>query len=181
MGYKVAVIGATGNVGCETPNILSEQRQFPADEVIALASRRSVGQEATFGDRTEGEGPCHLRFLGRGHRADEAQAPALPRNGGPKIGAQGCVVIDNSSFYRMDPDVPLIVPEVNADAIAGYAKKNIIANPNCSTVQMVAALLPIHKVAAIKRVMVSTYQSVSGAGHRGDGRAFQPDQGDLCE
>ncbi len=164
MGYKVAVIGATGNVGREMLNILSE-RQFPADEVIALASRRSVGQEATFGDRTlKVKDLATFDFSG----VDIALMSAgsgVAKEWGPKIGAQGCVVIDNSSFYRMDPDVPLIVPEVNADAIAGYAKKNIIANPNCSTAQMVVALQPIHKAAGIKRVVVSTYQSVSGAGH----------------
>jgi len=164
MGYKVAVIGATGNVGREMLNILHE-RQFPADEVIALASRRSVGQEATYGDKT-----LKVKDLATFDFSDVdialmSAGSGVAKEWGPKIAAQGCVVIDNSSYYRMDPDVPLIVPEVNADAIAGYTRKNIIANPNCSTAQMVVALKPIHDAAGIKRVVVSTYQSVSGAGH----------------
>jgi len=165
MGYKVAVIGATGNVGREMLNILHE-RQFPADEVIALASRRSVGQEATYGDKTlKVKALDDFDFTG----VDIALMSAggsIAEKWGEKIGKQGCVVIDNSSFFRMDPDVPLIVPEVNADDIAGYTKKNIIANPNCSTAQLVVALKPIHDKARIKRVVVSTYQSVSGAGNQ---------------
>jgi aspartate-semialdehyde dehydrogenase len=165
MGYRVAVIGATGNVGREMLNILHE-RQFPADEVIALASRRSVGQEATYGDKTlKVKALDDFDFTG----VDIALMSAggsIAEKWGEKIGKQGCVVIDNSSFFRMDPDVPLIVPEVNADDIAGYTKKNIIANPNCSTAQMVVALAPIHAKAKIKRVVVSTYQSVSGAGNK---------------
>lgn len=164
MGYRVAVVGATGNVGREMLNILDE-RQFPADEVAALASRRSIGQEATFGDTTlKVKALDDFDFTGWDICLMSAgSGPA--KEWAPKIAAQGCVVIDNSSFYRMDPDVPLIVPEVNAAALEKYAKKNIIANPNCSTAQMVVALKPLHDVAKIKRVVVSTYQSVSGAGH----------------
>src|SRR3977135_1445108 len=163
MGYKVAVVGATGNVGREMLNILSE-REFPADEVVALASRKSIGQEAAYGDRT-------LKVKALDHYDFSDVDICLMSAGGtvskewsPKIAAAGAVVIDNSSAWRMDPDVPLIVPEVNADALAGFAKKNIIANPNCSTAQLVVALKPLHDKATIKRVVVSTYQSVSGAG-----------------
>ncbi len=164
MGYRVAVVGATGNVGREMLNILHE-RQFPADEVAAIASRRSLGQEATFGD-----GVLKVKALDdfdfTGWDICLMSAGSGPaKEWAPKIAAQGCVVIDNSSFYRMDADVPLIVPEVNADALERYSKKNIIANPNCSTAQMVVALKPLHDAAKIKRVVVSTYQSVSGAGH----------------
>jgi aspartate-semialdehyde dehydrogenase len=164
MGYRVVVVGATGNVGREMLNILHE-RQFPADEVAAVASRRSIGQEATFGD-----GVLKVKALDdfdfKGWDICLMSAGSGPaKEWAPKIAAQGCVVIDNSSFYRMDPDVPLVVPEVNASALEKYAKKNIIANPNCSTAQMVVALKPLHDVAKIKRVVVSTYQSVSGAGH----------------
>ncbi len=163
MGYKVAVVGATGNVGREMLNILAE-REFPADEVVALASRKSVGQEASYGDKT-------LKVKALEHYDFSDTDICLMSAGGtvskewsPKIAAAGAVVIDNSSAWRMDPDVPLIVPEVNADAVAGYTKKNIIANPNCSTAQLVVALKPLHDKAKIKRVVVSTYQSVSGAG-----------------
>ena len=164
MGYKVAVVGATGNVGREMLNILSE-REFPADDVVALASTRSIGKEVSFGDRT-------LKCQALDHYDFSDTDIALMSAGGsvsgewsPKIGSQGCVVIDNSSKFRMDPDVPLVVPEVNAAAIEGFAKKNIIANPNCSTMQMMVALKPLHDHAKIKRVVVSTYQSVSGAGN----------------
>src|SRR3954452_15965463 len=163
MGYKVAVVGATGNVGREMLNILDE-RQFPADEVVALASRRSVGVEVSYGDRT-----LKVKALEHYDFADVdiclmSAGGAISKEWSPKIGAAGVVVIDNSSAWRYDQDVPLIVPEVNADAVAGYAKKNIIANPNCSTAQMVVALKPLHDHATIKRVVVATYQSVSGAG-----------------
>lgn len=164
MGYRVAVVGATGNVGREMLNILAE-RQFPADEVIALASRRSIGQEATYGDKTlKVKALDDFDFTG----VDIALMSAggsIAKEWAEKIAAKGVVVIDNSSHFRMDPHVPLVVPEVNADALAGYTKKNIIANPNCSTAQMVVALKPLHDAAKIKRVVVSTYQSVSGAGH----------------
>ncbi|MFM1813934.1 MAG: Aspartate-semialdehyde dehydrogenase [Pseudomonadota bacterium] len=163
MGYKVAVVGATGNVGREMLNVLSERR-FPADEVYAVASRRSLGSEVSYGEKTL---KCHdleqfnfkdIDFCLMSAGGDVAKKWA------PEIGAQGCIVIDNSSAWRYDQDVPLIVPEVNAAAVAGYKKKNIIANPNCSTAQMVVALKPLHDEARIKRVVVSTYQSVSGAG-----------------
>src|ERR1700753_4208362 len=163
MGYKVAVVGATGNVGREMLGILDE-RKFPADEVVALASRRSVGVEVSYGDHT-----LKCKALEHYDFSDVdiclmSAGGAVSKEGSPKIGAAGAGVIDNSSAFRMDPDVPLIVPEVNADAVKGFAKKNIIANPNCSTAQLVVALKPLHDKATIKRVVVSTYQSVSGAG-----------------
>ena len=163
MGYKVALVGATGNVGREMLSILDE-RKFPADEVVALASRRSMGVEVSFGDRT-----LKCKDLATYDFSDVdiclmSAGGAVSKEWSPKIGAAGAVVIDNSSQWRMDPDVPLIVPEVNADAVAGFTKKNIIANPNCSTAQLVVALKPLHDKATIKRVVVSTYQSVSGAG-----------------
>jgi aspartate-semialdehyde dehydrogenase len=163
MGYKVACVGATGNVGREMLNILNE-RSFPADEVVALASRRSVGTEVSFGDRT-----LKVKALEHYDFSDVdiclmSAGGSVSKEWSPKIGAAGAVVIDNSSAWRMDADVPLIVPEVNADAVAGFTKRNIIANPNCSTAQLVVALKPLHDAAKIKRVVVSTYQSVSGAG-----------------
>ncbi|MCY1706501.1 MULTISPECIES: aspartate-semialdehyde dehydrogenase [Pannonibacter] len=163
MGYKVAIVGATGNVGREMLDILAE-RGFPADEVVALASRRSLGTEVSFGDRT-----LKVQALENYDFSDTdiclmSAGGNVAKEWAPKIGAQGCVVIDNSSAWRYDAEVPLIVPEVNADAITGFTKKNIIANPNCSTAQLVVALKPLHEAAGIKRVVVSTYQSVSGAG-----------------
>ncbi|GLK70717.1 aspartate-semialdehyde dehydrogenase [Ancylobacter dichloromethanicus] len=163
MGYKVAIVGATGNVGREMLDILSE-RGFPADEVVALASRRSVGTEVSFGDKT-----LKCKALENYDFSDTdiclmSAGGDVSKEWSPKIGRQGCVVIDNSSAFRYDSDVPLIVPEVNADAITGFTKKNIIANPNCSTAQLVVALKPLHDKATIKRVVVATYQSVSGAG-----------------
>src|ERR1700683_2103780 len=163
MGYKVAVVGATGNVGREMLNTRDE-RKFPADEVVALASRRSMGVEVSYGDRT-----LKCKALEHYDFSDVdiclmSAGGAVSREWSPKIGAAGAIVIDNSSAWRMDPDVPLIVPEVNADAVKGFVKKNIIANPNCSTAQLVVALKPLHDKAVIKRVVVSTYQSVSGAG-----------------
>ena len=166
MGYRVAVAGATGNVGREMLNILAE-RQFPADEVAALASRRSLGTEVSYGDETlKTKDLDTFDFTGYDIALFAIGASAT-KDYAPKAAKAGCVVIDNSSLYRYDPDVPLIVPEVNPDAIDGYAKKNIIANPNCSTAQMVVALKPIHDRATIKRVVVSTYQSASGAGREG--------------
>ncbi|HXG77937.1 MAG TPA: aspartate-semialdehyde dehydrogenase [Methyloceanibacter sp.] len=163
MGYKVAVIGATGNVGREMLNILAE-REFPADEVFAIASRRSMGVEVSYGDqRLKCRDLEQFDFRGVDFALMSAGS-AVSKEWAPKIGAQGCVVIDNSSCWRYDPDVPLIVPEVNADAVAGFSKKNIIANPNCSTAQLVVVLKPLHDAATIKRVVVATYQSVSGAG-----------------
>jgi aspartate-semialdehyde dehydrogenase len=166
MGYKVVVVGATGNVGREMLNILHE-RAFPIDEIAALASRKSLGSEVSFGDKTLiTRDLASFDFKGW-DIALFAIGSEATKEFAPKAAAAGCVVIDNSSLYRYDPDVPLIVPEVNADAIMGYAKKNIIANPNCSTAQMVVALKPLHDRARIKRVVVSTYQSVSGAGREG--------------
>ena len=163
MGYKVAVVGATGNVGREMLGILAE-RQFPADEVVPLASRRSLGVEVSYGDKI-------LKTKALDHYDFSDVDVCLMSAGGsvskewsPKIAAAGAVVIDNSSAWRYDADVPLIVPEVNADAVVDFRKKGIIANPNCSTAQLVVALKPLHDRAKIKRVVVSTYQSVSGAG-----------------
>jgi aspartate-semialdehyde dehydrogenase len=174
MGYRVAVVGATGNVGREILNILAE-RQFPLDEVAAVASGRSTGDEIEFGDTDE-----MLRVKNLEHFDFSGWDIALFAAGSevskvyvPKAAGAGCTVIDNSSLYRMDPDVPLIVPEVNAEAIAGYRKKNIIANPNCSTAQLVVALKPLHDAAKIKRVVVATYQSVSGAGKAGMDELFE--------
>src|SRR5471032_1398275 len=163
MGYKVAVVGATGNVGREMLDILAERR-FPADEVVALASRRSHGVEASYGDKTlKVKAIDHFDFSDVDICLMSAGS-AVSKEWSPKIAAAGAVVIDNSSCWRYDQDVPLVVPEVNADAVAGFRKKNIIANPNCSTAQMVVALKPLHDRAKIKRVVVATYQSVSGAG-----------------
>jgi aspartate-semialdehyde dehydrogenase len=163
MGYKVAVIGATGNVGREMLNILAE-REFPADEVFALASRKSMGVEVSYGDeRLKCRNLETFDFRGIDFALMSAGS-AVSKEWAPKIGAAGCVVIDNSSCWRYDPDVPLVVPEVNADAVIGFAKKNIVANPNCSTAQLVVVLKPLHDLAKIKRVVVATYQSVSGAG-----------------
>jgi aspartate-semialdehyde dehydrogenase len=166
MGYKVAVVGATGNVGREMLNILAE-RQFPVDEIVALASRKSLGTEISFGDKTLKTKDLDAFDFTGWDIALFAVGSEATKIYAPKAAAAGCVVIDNSSLYRYDPDVPLIVPEVNADAVHGYVKKNIIANPNCSTAQMVVALKPLHDRARIKRVVVSTYQSVSGAGKDG--------------
>jgi len=171
MGYKVAVAGATGNVGREMLDILHE-RGFPADDVVALASRRSQGTEVSFGD-----GVLKVRTLDDYDFSDTdiclmSAGGSVSREWAPKIGRQNCVVIDNSSAWRYDADVPLIVPEVNADAIAGFTKKNIIANPNCSTAQLVVALKPLHDHARITRVVVATYQSVSGAGKAASDELF---------
>ncbi|SMF76079.1 aspartate-semialdehyde dehydrogenase [Allosphingosinicella indica] len=174
MGYRVVVVGATGNVGREMLNILAE-RQFPVDEIAAVASPRSTGDVIDFGDSGQElkvRNIEHFDFAGwdialfaAGSAASKAYAPGAA--------AAGCTVIDNSSLFRMDPDVPLIVPEVNAHAIDGYRAKNIIANPNCSTAQMVVALKPLHDFARIKRVVVATYQSVSGAGKSGMDELFE--------
>ena len=166
MGYRVVVVGATGNVGREMLNILAE-RQFPVDEIAALASRKSMGSEVSFGDKTLKTKDLDTFDFSGWDMALFAVGSDATKIYAPKAAKAGCVVIDNSSLYRYDSDVPLIVPEVNADAIIGYSKKNIIANPNCSTAQMVVALKPLHDRARIKRVVVSTYQSVSGAGKDG--------------
>ncbi len=174
MGYRVVVVGATGNVGREILNILVE-REFPIDEIAAVASSRSTGSEVDFGDsgRTlKCKNLEHFDFTGWDIALFAAGSEATKIHA-PRAAASGCVVIDNSSLYRMDPDVPLIVPEVNPEAIDGYTRKNIIANPNCSTAQMVVALKPLHDAATIKRVVVSTYQSTSGAGKAGMDELFQ--------
>ncbi len=166
MGYNVVVVGATGNVGHEMLNILAE-RQFPVDKIAAVASRKSLGTEVSFGEKTlKTEDLATFDFTGW-DMALFAAGSGPTKEFAPKAAKAGCVVIDNSSLYRYDPDVPLIVPEVNPEAIHDYSKKNIIANPNCSTAQMVVALKPLHDRATIKRVVVSTYQSVSGAGKKG--------------
>ncbi|QIG81880.1 aspartate-semialdehyde dehydrogenase [Stakelama tenebrarum] len=174
MGYRVVVAGATGNVGREMLNILAE-REFPLDDIAVLASSRSTGDEVEYGEtgrklkvrNIEHFDPAgwDMALFAIGSEATKTYAP--------KFAAAGCTVIDNSSLYRMDPDVPLIVPEVNPEAIDGYKAKNIIANPNCSTAQMVVALKPLHDAATIKRVVVSTYQSVSGAGKTGMDELFE--------
>jgi len=174
MGYRVAVVGATGSVGREMLALLVE-REFPMDEVAAVASSRSQGMEIELGDsgrHVKCRSLEHFDF-GGWDIALFAAGSAVAREYAPKAAAAGCVVIDNSSHYRMDPDVPLIVPEVNPDAIDGYSKRMIIANPNCSTAQMVVALKPLHDAATIKRVVVSTYQSVSGAGKAGMDELFE--------
>ena len=163
MGYKVAVVGATGNVGREMLDVLAE-RNFPADEVVAVASRRSQGVECSFGDKT-----LKVKALNHFDFSDidiclMSAGGAVSKEWSPKIAAQGAVVIDNSSAWRMDPDVPLIVPEMASAFTSGFTRKNIIANPNCSAAQLVVALKPLHDKAKIKRVVVATYQSVSGAG-----------------
>jgi len=163
MGYKVAVVGATGNVGREILAILAE-RAFPADEVVAIASRRSLGAEVTWGERT-----LKVKALEHYDFSDidiclMSAGSAISKQWAPKIAAQAAVVIDNSSCWRYEADVPLVVPEVNADAVAGFRKRGIIANPNCSTAQLVVALKPLHQKARIKRAVIATYQSVSGAG-----------------
>ena len=172
MSFKVAIVGATGNVGREMLNIL-EERGFPVSEVVALASRRSQGTEVAFGDRT-----LKVRDLAQYDFSDTdiclmSAGGTISKEWSPKIGAKGCIVIDNSSAFRYESDVPLIVPEVNPDAITGFRKRNIIANPNCSTAQLVVALKPLHDRAKIKRVVVSTYQSVSGAGKDGMDELFE--------
>jgi aspartate-semialdehyde dehydrogenase len=174
MGYRIVVAGATGNVGREMLNILSE-REFPLDDIAVVASSRSQGDEVDFGETGR-----KLKVQNIDHFDPTGWDMALFAIGSegtkihaPRFAAAGCTVIDNSSLYRMDPDVPLIVPEVNPDAIAGYTKRNIIANPNCSTAQMVVALKPLHDFAKIKRVVVSTYQSVSGAGKAGMDELFE--------
>ncbi|MGH1330381.1 MAG: aspartate-semialdehyde dehydrogenase [Paracoccaceae bacterium] len=163
MGYRIVVVGATGNVGREMLNILDE-RAFPVDEIAVLASRNSLGTEISFGERTLKTKDLDTFDFTGWDIALFAVGSEATKQYAPRAAKSGCVVIDNSSLYRYDADIPLIVPEVNPDAIMDYAKKNIIANPNCSTAQMVVALKPLHDRATIKRVVVSTYQSVSGSG-----------------
>ena len=173
MGYRVAVVGATGNVGREMLQVLSE-REFPMDEAAAVASGRSAGREVSFGEddvlkvqdleRFDFAG-FDIALFSPGARVSAVHAPRAAK--------AGCVVIDNTSRFRMDPDVPLVVPEVNAEAVAGYGKRNIIANPNCSTIQLAVALKPLHDEATIRRVVVATYQSVSGAGNAAMDELFE--------
>jgi aspartate-semialdehyde dehydrogenase len=164
MGYKVAVVGATGNVGREILAILAE-RDFPADEVRAIASENSAGREVSFGDDDVLKVEPLSGFDFRGIDLVLSSAGAkVSAEFAPRAAAAGAVVIDNTSQFRMDPDVPLVVPEVNPNALAGYGRRNIVANPNCSTIQLVVALAPLHRIARIRRVVVATYQSVSGAG-----------------
>ncbi len=166
MGYRVVVAGATGNVGREMLNILAE-RQFPVDEIAVLASRKSLGTEVSFGDTTLKTKDLETFDFTAWDIALFAVGSGPTKEHAPRAAKAGCVVIDNSSLYRYDPEIPLVVPEVNPEAVEGYSKKNIIANPNCSTAQMVVALKPLHDRARIRRVVVSTYQSVSGAGKDG--------------
>ena len=163
MGYKIAVVGATGNVGQEILAIM-EERQFPADEVFAIASRRSIGREVSYGDKKLKCRDLEQFDFSQCDFALMSAGATISKEWAPKIAAAGCLVIDNSSAWRYDIDVPLIIPEVNAASVDGYRKKNIIANPNCSTAQLLVALKPLHDEAKIKRIVVSTYQSVSGAG-----------------
>ncbi|MEE2691491.1 MAG: aspartate-semialdehyde dehydrogenase [Pseudomonadota bacterium] len=163
MEVNVAVVGATGNVGQEMLAILAE-RLFPVKEVFALASRQSIGREISFGDKTLKCRDMETFDFSQVQIVLMAAGGSVAKEWAPKIARSGAIVIDNSSHFRMDPDVPLVVPEVNAEAVRGFAKKNIIANPNCSTAQLVVALKPLHDAATIKRVVVSTYQSTSGKG-----------------
>ncbi len=174
MGYRVAVVGATGNVGREMMQVLAE-REFPVDEVAAIASSRSVGTEVEYGDSGKMLKCQNIEHFdwARWDIALFAAGSGPAKEYAPKAAGAGCVVIDNSSLYRMDPDVPLIVPEVNPEAVHGYSRRNIIANPNCSTAQLVVALKPLHDAATIRRVVVATYQSVSGAGKDGMDELFQ--------
>ncbi len=172
MGYRVAVVGATGAVGREMLTTLSE-REFPIDEVVALASERSVGQQISFGEDDELTVQDLAKFDFKGIDIVLSSPGAkISAEHVPRAAAAGAVVIDNTSHFRMDPDVPLVVPEVNPDAIAGYTRRHIIANPNCSTIQMVVALKPLHELARIRRVVVATYQAVSGSGKEGMDELF---------
>lgn len=177
MGYKIAVVGATGNVGRELLNMIDE-RNFPADEVVALASSRSVGQEVSLGEgdvlkiqdlATYDFKGCDIVFSSPGAKVSAVHSPRAAK--------AGAIVIDNTSHFRMDPDVPLVVPEVNPGAISQHTKKGIIANPNCSTIQMVVALKPLHDLATINRIVVSTYQSVSGGGKEAMDELFNQTRG----
>jgi aspartate-semialdehyde dehydrogenase len=177
MGYRVAVVGATGNVGREMLTVLAE-REFPADEVVALASEKSIGKEVSFGEDDILPVQDLSRFDFKGvDIALFSPGAKVSAQFAPKAAAAGCVVIDNTSQFRMDPDVPLVVPEVNPGALAGHSRRNIVANPNCSTIQMVVALKPLHDRARIRRVVVSTYQSVSGAGREAMDELFTQTRG----
>ena len=177
MGYKVAVVGATGAVGREMIKTLAE-RKFPIDDIVALASERSVGSEISFGedDTIKVQNLAEYDFKGT-DLVFSSPGAKISAEYSPRAGKAGAVVIDNTSQFRMDPDVPLVVPEVNPQALKDYGKKNIIANPNCSTIQMMVALKPLHDLAKIKRVVVATYQSVSGAGKDGMDELFNQTRG----
>ena len=176
MGYKVAVVGATGAVGREMMKTLAE-REFPVDDMVALASERSVGIKVSFGDDdVTVQNLASFDFKGI-DLVFSSPGAKISAEFSPKAAKKGAVVVDNTSQFRMDPDVPLVVPEVNPEALAGYSKRNIIANPNCSTIQMVVALKPLHELARVKRVVVSTYQSVSGAGKDGMDELFNQTRG----
>ena len=166
MALRVAVVGATGNVGRELFNIMDE-RNFPADKVHAVASRRSLGRKCSYGDKTVLCEDLNEFDFSQVDLVLMSAGGSVSKEWSPKIAAEGAIVVDNSSAWRMDPDVPLVVPEVNGQAVLGYGTKNIIANPNCSTAQLVVALKPLHQAAGIKRVVVSMYQSASGAGKAG--------------
>lgn len=177
MGYKVAVVGATGNVGRELLQTMFE-RNFPADEVVALASQRSIGRELSYGDSDILKVQDLSKFNFKGTDIVLSSPGAkISSKFSPIAGKAGAIVIDNTSYFRMDPDVPLVVPEVNSDAIAHYSKRNIIANPNCSTIQLVVAIKPLHDLCRIKRLVVSTYQSVSGAGKNAMDELFNQTRG----
>jgi aspartate-semialdehyde dehydrogenase len=177
MGYRIAVVGATGAVGGEMLNILAE-RDFPADEVVALASKASAGREVSFGDKATLKVRALEDFDFEGTDIGLfSPGAAVSKAFAPKAAAAGCVVIDNTSQFRMDPDVPLVVPEVNPEALEGFRERNIVANPNCSTIQMVVALKPLHDLAIVKRVVVATYQSVSGAGREAMDELFDQTKG----
>ena len=171
MGYRVAVVGATGNVGREMLNIL-EEVNFPVDKIHAIASRKSIGVDVSFGDKNLKCEDVEQFDFSTVDIVLMSVSGTFSKEWAPRIGAAGPIVIDNSSAWRMDPDVPLIVPEVNPDDVRYAHKKNIIANPNCSTAQLVVALKPLHDRATIKRVVVATYQSVSGAGKEGMDELF---------
>ena len=171
MGYRVAVVGATGNVGREMLNIL-EEVEFPVDKIHALASRKSIGVQVSFGENNIACEDIEQFDFSKVDLVLMSVSGSFSKEWSPKIGAAGPIVIDNSSAWRMDPDVPLIVPEVNPDDVEWANRKNIIANPNCSTAQLVVALKPLHDRARIKRVVVATYQSVSGAGKEGMDELF---------
>ncbi|WP_144184451.1 aspartate-semialdehyde dehydrogenase [Elioraea rosea] len=179
MGYRVAVVGATGAVGRELLKTLA-QRDFPATDVVALASGRSAGSQVSFGDdkvlTVQNLETFDFKGIDIGLFSPGASVSAVHA---PRAAAAGCVVIDNTSHFRMEPDIPLVVPEVNPGALKGFAKRNIIANPNCSTIQMVVALKPLHAIARIKRVVVSTYQSVSGAGKEGMDELYTQSKGSF--
>ena len=177
MGYRVAVVGATGNVGREFLSLLAE-RKFPADDVVALASEKSAGRKVSFGEDDTLTVKDLAKFDFKGiDLVLSSPGAKVSAESSPRAAKAGAVVIDNTSYFRMDPDVPLVVPEVNPDALAGYRKRGIIANPNCSTIQMVVALKPLHDLARIRRVVVATYQSVSGAGKEAMDELFNQTRG----